>query len=1266
MRFIANGPDVPENLLIARDKGDVIFFCGAGVSQANAHLPNFERLGRDVIRILGSAQDSPARRLLEKALQMGRMAGVGGLLATDRVFGLLEREFEVADVRAAVAEAIRPPEGYGLDAHRTMLDLATSRAGVTRLVTTNFDLLFEECDPTLPCSGPPRLPDPRSDREFRGVVHLHGRVDREYTRPQDDEFVVSSADFGRAYLSDGWATRFIQALLARFQIVFVGYTADDPPVQYLLEALNLSAGSRSSLFAFQEGDSGEAAALWEHRGVQAISFDSSNGFGPLWDTLTAWAERARNVDAWYASLIAKATAGPAALDPDLRGQVARVLSTREGAHRIAVAEHTLGADWLLVLDPKHRYEPPGRAEPYDDTTKMCDPFEVLGLDFDARPEPTKPDDHFNSRKTPEDAWDAFEPNAFDQEDLAEAPSGKVRGNAADAFASLQPRLVSLGIWIQRVAHQPIALWWAAQQGRLHPHIQQHIEFTLRHDPDRFPENIRRGWRLLFAAWNDRRNDPDMLRYDIEAQAKLEGWSASLTRELAGIYRPRLKIDSGFGITHPLLWGAAIPDAVIRADVEYPHPHQGLQIPDAQIPYAVSLFRQNLELAISLEREITGSDYLHFETSRANDGQPELDDDSYGLTGPIIYFQKLMQRWMQFDPAAARAEVFAWSTVDLHVFARLRIWAASRQLLTPAEAADIFLGLPDNVFWDSQHVRDLLYALRDRWNELSKDARLALENRLRTGAYPWNAEVRGGVGPAIARGRLSRLHWLSSQGITFSFDLEAEMADLRAAAPEWTTYAGDEVADSRAPVVRSIATDESADPLFEVPIPEILAKAQAVGRLDFFEHVQREPFRGLASRRPALALGALTHVGRQGEAPLQPWSDFLYAKGRTTDSLRMIRTIAARLERLPIERLRDIAYPVTEWMVGIADRLYGDAAEVLPRLWDRLIQALVLRDHDRRHRPHRSWADDALNAPVGKLVDLLLKDPAKNNLEAGAGYPMHWTTRIGQLLALPGDLRRQALVMISFQLVWLFTIDPGWTERQILPFSDDPGDDGDAFWEGVFWSARMPSRELLLRLKSDLAVRATQSHLPGAHHSNVIAGLLLAGWGGAADADPPDRLITDVEFREVLIHTDDELREQVIWNLERWSTASNGRWRERVVPFLKEVWPKQRALRTSRVSTRLANFALASGDLMPAIVEAILPRLVPIRGGHLRTLSLKADAGDHPARLYPKATLDLLWAVLAEDPRQWPYKVEDVIEILAEAPETAADSRLSELRRRRER
>ena len=45
-----------------------------------------------------------------------------------------------------------------LDAHRVLLDLAAAR-GITRVVTTNFDLLFEACDPALHSSGPPSLPD---------------------------------------------------------------------------------------------------------------------------------------------------------------------------------------------------------------------------------------------------------------------------------------------------------------------------------------------------------------------------------------------------------------------------------------------------------------------------------------------------------------------------------------------------------------------------------------------------------------------------------------------------------------------------------------------------------------------------------------------------------------------------------------------------------------------------------------------------------------------------------------------------------------------------------------------------------------------------------------------------------------------------------------------------------------------------------------------------------------------------------------------------
>ncbi len=88
--------------------------------------------------------------------------------------------------------------------------------------------------------------------------------------------------------------------------------------------------------------------------------------------------------------------------------------------------------------------------------------------------------------------------------------------------------------------------------------------------------------------------------------------------------------------------------------------------------------------------------------------------------------------------------------------------------------------------------------------------------------------------------------------------------------------------------------------------------------------------------------------------------------------------------------------------------------------------------------------------------------------------------------------------------------------------------------------------------------------------------------------------------------------------------------------------------------------------MPEIVELIIPRLVPVRGVALNMLALKTESEDYPPRRHPRAILDLLWAVLAEDPKLWPYRIEIVLSQLAQMPETSADPRLSELRRRRER
>ncbi|WP_201273461.1 SIR2 family protein, partial [Sinorhizobium meliloti] len=247
---------------------------------------------------LGPAKGSPARKLLEIATALDPIEGVGGFIATDKVFSLLEREFDTLDIHAAVAAALKPQGGADLSAHEVVLDLAGRKSGAIRLVTTNFDRLFEDCDPEARSIGPAHLPDPKR-AELNAVIHLHGRVDPEYLGSDDEGFVLSSGDFGRAYLADGWAARFIQSLLSRCSLVFLGYSADDPPVQYLLEALKGASQAHGRMYAFQSGESTVASSLWENKGVHAMAYDPSNRHEALWSTLEAWAKRANDVDGWH-------------------------------------------------------------------------------------------------------------------------------------------------------------------------------------------------------------------------------------------------------------------------------------------------------------------------------------------------------------------------------------------------------------------------------------------------------------------------------------------------------------------------------------------------------------------------------------------------------------------------------------------------------------------------------------------------------------------------------------------------------------------------------------------------------------------------------------------------------------------------------------------------------------------------------------------------------------------------------------------------------
>ncbi len=186
MIFLADGPDIPADILAAREEGRLVLVCGAGISMPQ--MPSFEGL---VDRVLAELGVEPTEiEKVEKHQQN-----------YDRVLGLLEGEgrFSSALVRRAVARILRVPVDPVVGTHEAILDLSRDREGKIRLVTTNFDHLFEHADPNIRWTAAPFLPVPKREK-WNGVVYLHGRIDEE-ADPDGQHLVLTSADFGVALAS---------------------------------------------------------------------------------------------------------------------------------------------------------------------------------------------------------------------------------------------------------------------------------------------------------------------------------------------------------------------------------------------------------------------------------------------------------------------------------------------------------------------------------------------------------------------------------------------------------------------------------------------------------------------------------------------------------------------------------------------------------------------------------------------------------------------------------------------------------------------------------------------------------------------------------------------------------------------------------------------------------------------------------------------------------------------------------------------------------
>ncbi|MBR2690442.1 MAG: SIR2 family protein [Aquamicrobium sp.] len=1237
--------------MLARDRNEVVFFCGAGVSQARAGLSNFAQLARKVMDQLGPAKRSPARKLLEIATTLDPIEGVGSFVATDRVFSLLEREFEVSDIHSAVASALKPRSGVDLSAHELVLDLAGRQSGAIRLITTNFDRLFEDCYPEMTSIGPAHLPDPRR-AELNAVIHLHGRVDQEYLGSDDQGFVLSSGDFGRAYLADGWAARFIQSLLSRFSLVFLGYSADDPPVQYLLEALKGASQAHGRMYAFQSGDSTVASSLWESKGVHAMAYDPSNGHEALWSTLEAWAKRINDVDGWHDDVLNNATRGSGALLPHERGQVAHILSSVDGVRRLTqLADGGIPASWLSVIDSRERY---GQSEmDTSSSTVLFDPFDQFGLDDDTPPPPPDPRDGEFSystrpREVPKDSWDGFDLYPSDMSNAAKR-AGIFHGRNAVTADALPNRLDLLAIWLMKVAHQPDALSWALKQTDVHPRLKDLVSWAIRDGTNIFPAEIARGWRYLFRVWDDRREEPNQAAFAISAEVNASGWSDETVRRLMNIRRPRLRIEPPFRIRQ-----SSSDDQAFRLNIEYPRPHIEVEIPPEMLRAAVARLRENLDFAKSLEAEVRGRDWIYLPTTFETEEQ-RLDLHAHGLVGPVLDMQRTMDRLAAVDSTAAHAEFLRWPSDDDGIFARLRIWAARRPSITTAEeAAAVLVGLSDKAFWGSLHQRDLMMTLRIRWNDFPQPSRLDIERKLTSTSYPW--ENRNKSAEYNDRALLERSRWLAAQGLQFSFDIDGMIAALAAKLGGGLPDIEDVIEDTQ-PKVFSVETNDDPGDLIKLPIAEILFNAGNAEGINYRTHVWHDPFSGLVAQRPIRALAALAYEARNGRIHVEGWGAFLRSDQREHDSTRLLRLICARLVNMTAAELSQIVYPASEWIRRLSRRMAAELPDLFGSLWQKMVEAAATLPSENGERyAERNWADDGLNRPIGKLAQILLQDPSLFGRRRNSGLAADWKAKMETLLFLPGDLRRQALVFASHQFVFFWLIDPKWAEAIIMPNMESAGPDGDAFWDGFLWASKVPPPSLLRKMTAAVIRRVAEGSRRKPT-TDGLADILLYAWNQWSDRKKPP--FSNTQFRETIVEGGTAFGVQVLSNLAR-RLKKNTISREKVVRFFREVWPLQKALKSEETSHALSRFLFESGPLFPEIVDLIVGRLVPCDNFDAYSISSEEPGGI--IETYPEACLEVMTRLLPIDLNRWPHSTATILDRLGRMPQVSADVRLLRLRR----
>ena len=974
MRFNADGPIIPDSLLRERDAGRVVFLCGAGVS-VPAGMPTFVRLTELVIKDLAPAEESDIIQAFEPWINADTIIPARARTPLDQIFNILQQEYGKDQVGKLVTKHLGIDEPTSVDAnqHKIIARISSSHEGIPQIVTTNFDHLFEHAfdgDP-IRYYEPPSFPDLRHGVPLTGITYLHGRLAEK--EAVSHEYVLSSSDFGRAYLAEGWATSFIRSLLEKYTVVLLGYQAEDPPVKYLLQGLSsVRSQDQHPLYAFDRGQADEVEAKWQDRGVVPIAYGDDHQL--LWDTLEAWAGRSDDPGTWTSSILSMAQRGPEALEAHERGMVCHVIQASSGAKLFADVDPTPPAEWLCVFDKNCRSA--NRISSHVPGEGVFVASEAFGLDD-------------------EPAWG--EEEATQQEPMREdliswrrgddspASIHRLSGTFPEGHEPMPARLLHLARWMAKSVNQPTLAWWVARQPGLHSRLLALLTSRIE-DAEGLPETAHILWHIILESVAVPYDPHNQSWLHLRRRIKSSGWSSSVLRAFQKASEPTFKIKSPGGTAKakppPKNWSDTEWRQIVEIDIEFPDMRRNeIEIPNEVLSEVFAILQWNL---IRTVERLWECEKQWFRVKSLY--QKNADKRAYFAKADafVIYFASLLDRMSELNPAVLKGHIDTWPQPEEYIFDKLRLYVLNKpELFSSQVVATHILSMDDAKLWNPGDKQELLFLIRDRWSGFNTEAKTRIAGRILEGRPQYPREETAQYELHRNEEAAVRFGWLVQAGCEMPASSLERWQEIKRQIPGWQDAWAESAAQTPEGRAGWVGTSEDASVLEGVPVAAIIEVAsQNTGR-SMMEWTERRPFVGLVQEQPSRAIAALSVASKRCEHPVKFWSEIV-SHWPATASNRACRVFCERVRRLPLNVIPELSSEIGTWLEerlsGIAEidekyafELYDDLISGLLAGGERATEStlVTIGAGGIEAAQSRCTINHAINSPIGKATKAML-------------------------------------------------------------------------------------------------------------------------------------------------------------------------------------------------------------------------------------------------------------------------------------------------------